>query len=141
MDGAKVLKQEIRFKFFCNGVHRFVIRNPAFFILTLSNIVAALKSGKNASSNKRKNNSCCSIPYTLSKNKTTLCLLAGIKPDGISLFGRSSPAAGFWRVNRKLSTPWRSSNGTKDRKIARARKESFFPCSRSKKTQNWLMQK
>lgn len=67
------------------------------------------------------------MPYTRSKNNTTLCLCAGISPDGISLFGRCSPAAGFWMVNLKLKTPRKSSSGTKDRKIARALSDSFFP--------------
>lgn len=49
-----------------------------------------------------------------------LCLLPGMRPDGISLLGRSSPAAGFVRVNLRLSTPCRSSRGTSDRRMALA---------------------
>ena len=95
--------------------------------LTLSSIVAALKSGKNASSSILKNNSCVSIPYTRSRNNTMLCLWPGINPDGISLLGFVSPAAGLSKVNRRESTPWRSSNGTKDLSIALARRDSFLP--------------
>lgn len=67
------------------------------------------------------------MPYTLSRKRTTDCLWPGMRPEGISDFGRSSPAAGFWRVNLKLSTPCRSSNGTRDLRIARALSDSFLP--------------
>lgn len=90
-------------------------------------MVAHRRSGRNASSSSLKNKSCVSIPYTLSRKRTTDCLCAGINPEGVSDFGRSSPAAGFCRVKRKLNTPCKSSKGTSDRRIARARKDSFFP--------------
>lgn len=96
-------------------------------VITLSSIVAVRKSGKNASSSNVKNSSCVSIPYTRSKKSTTLCLWPGISPDGMSLFGRSWPAAGFCRVNLRLKTPCRSSRGTNDRRIALARNDSFLP--------------
>ena len=50
-----------------------------------------------------------------------------MRPDGISLLGLSSPAAGFVSVNFKLKTPNKSSRGTKDLRIALALRDSFLP--------------
>lgn len=96
-------------------------------LITLSSIVAVRRSGKNASSSSVKNSSCVSMPYTRSKKSTTLCLCPGISPEGMSLFGRIWPAAGFWSTNLRLRTPCRSSRGTSERRMARARNDSFLP--------------
>lgn len=101
-------------------------------ISTRSSMVAVRRSGKKASSSNVKNSSCVSMPYTRSKNSTTLCLCPGISPEGMSLFGRSWPAAGFCSVNLRLRTPCRSSSGTSERRMALARNDSFFPYRQKK---------